>query len=659
MLEIIAYFIFAISTAGHAEGTSAEKVDPIIVTGSRPEESTPEELPRREYRLDESGISTVADAIRKDPSVYLREIGGKPGTASLSIRGQDPSQTRLYLEGIPLTDSAYQKSPLELLSADFFSQVDLYPSAAPIRFLDDGFGGAINVKRGEVGPAWRAQAKGGSFGYVKGSVEAPIASSHSLLVEASRSNEDFAYFQNNGTLYQTNDDSTQTRKNNGFWRVTVLPWAEWALSARSRQKTFALVSLGDSELPGTIQQPQAATLHQTYALLGAVDERRIFSKSEMKNAVYARYQRETFTGFLPASLWVPAATTSMAVGAKSTASLGAWSLGLGGHWESFSPESINSKPLQQRLQLPVGISYRIALGDSLSVTPAVLGNAYFYSAENDARFSTATTSQPDPQKEMYLLSPRIGIEWQTKIWNRKVRSQVGVGHYHRPPSLIELYGSSWGITPNTSLKEESAWKAEWETVLQIVPQTNFFETVEMNYSFYASRSENLISLLTNSPQTRRAQNIGSGTIIGNEMGLLAKTNSGLYTRGWISLVRSRNLTNTFAQYQKELPARPNRYRAEMGFDNQTFRAFYALEGIGANYLDLANSTSVEASWEHSLGVAYRSKKWGQLSLDLKNIFNQTTVPGQIGQSSVTELASQLSGYPAPGRRVYVTWRHEL
>jgi len=661
------FIIFALGLQATSLGQvpdNREELRPVIVTGKKAQGPNRTEIPSKRIELDSESPATLTEVLQAEPSLQVREAGGKNSSTWISIRGQDPSQTRVFIESVPITDCVYQKSPLELMSPEFFKEIEVFAGGPPVGLLGDGFGGAINLKKGERPSKWRASVKAGSFGYLEGVIGAPAGTTHDLVVQGVRSQENFQYFRNNGTVYETADDGLAARDHNSFWRLTLFPWFEWSTSNHSRLKTFALLNTGQNEIPGSSEQPAVSAVESLYLLAAAIDERRLSPVSDLQSTVYVRVHQERFSGKLPESLWVPERTRALTWGARSTLEfeLGSahhLSLSGGGQSESFSPEWGGSlhPPTQRKIQLPLGAVYRWVWSEAWTLKPSLGLQGHFYFSEPDPRFENLLLARSAGDRSLLAASPRVGIEWKGRRGALEAHAVVGLGRYQRAPSLLELYGSSWGMTPNPELEAETAWKVDWEGQLRWGnPDAPW---LQLDYAIYTSRAENLISLVQNSPSTRSAVNVGEALLFGQELGLLARAGNGIYARAWFNWLRAKNLTDSLTQYGRELPYRAHRFRGEIGYQRGWLKGRYVAEWMSGSFLDVSNTASVQPSWEHGVGISLAEKSVGTLSLDIKNIFNQMTVPGSIGQNAVTELASQVSGYPAPGRRLYLSWRYEI
>jgi outer membrane cobalamin receptor len=104
ILILLLSFLVTRSTPGRAA-----EVETITVYGNRESDSSEE---KREFEsltvpIEVRGGESLGDKLRVIPSIDVRESGGEGATPNLFIRGQDPKQTRFFLEGFPLADAEF------------------------------------------------------------------------------------------------------------------------------------------------------------------------------------------------------------------------------------------------------------------------------------------------------------------------------------------------------------------------------------------------------------------------------------------------------------------------------------------------------------------------------------------------------------------------
>lgn len=129
-------------------------------------------VPMREITradLDASGYDRVVEALADVPSLTLaRPGGGAPGAVGVAaLRGPDPSETRIALDGQPLNDSNTGDLDLALFPTAVLGAVDVSEGLGPEDHRGaDTIGGEINLisLRPTAAPARMLRLSGGSFG---------------------------------------------------------------------------------------------------------------------------------------------------------------------------------------------------------------------------------------------------------------------------------------------------------------------------------------------------------------------------------------------------------------------------------------------------------------------------------------------------------------
>ncbi len=81
---------------------------------------------------DHPATASVADAVATAVGAQARSLGGLGAFESISIRGQAPGQTTVFVDGVPLSRLAAVTTDLGRYALDAFGEVDLYRGAVPI-----------------------------------------------------------------------------------------------------------------------------------------------------------------------------------------------------------------------------------------------------------------------------------------------------------------------------------------------------------------------------------------------------------------------------------------------------------------------------------------------------------------------------------------------
>ncbi len=561
----------------------------------------------------------LARALQQSAAVNVRATGGEGTEPLILMRGLDPMQSRVFLEGVPLTEGAFHSAPLSLLPPDAIRKIDLYPEGVPTFLASDGMGGAFHLRTGALDTMKpTVETRAGSFGYL-GVTAGAATGNFGGHVSYARSEEDFLYFDDNGTPFEPADDRWLRRQNNGFKRLSLMPRFE-----SGGWKVFSLHSFFDKAFPGSIRFASPGKITQYFTLTGLRYERDDWDLG----AFYRRNDEKVDS--VPQSLlgFTPSESLGDAVGLRVTRRLGAVEVAAAPAFERYATLTTRA----QRWEIPLGISASIPV-DRFVFSPAVVGFLYSYDS-------------PSP-RTIPFVSPRLGVRadlgggWTT--W-------TAGGVFSRAPTLVELGGSPAGITPSANLQSETGTRAEvgaeWQTKNLRVAATVSFADLQ-----------NLITLIQNSQQLKTAVNIGAARVWSEELALVLKAPWDFTFRNTLTFFQTENRGGILSQNGKPLPHRPT-YRGIAGLDwrRGDWGAGYDLSVTGPTQTDLVGDRRLATVFEHGLRAAWYSRSVGEISLEVQNVADVLTVPSAAGAFQTTESNSGFYGYPAPGRRWYLRWK---
>jgi vitamin B12 transporter len=153
-----------VSTA-HAQ--EVKQAEPVVVTATRTETPaeqlgasvtviTGEEIDTRRY-------PTVDEALRGAPGVDIRRSGSFGKTTSISIRGANPNQVQVLVDGMRVKSPTLGQVDLSDLSPDLIERIEVIRGPQSTLYGADAIGGVVNIitRRGR-GPfsAWTTQEAG-------------------------------------------------------------------------------------------------------------------------------------------------------------------------------------------------------------------------------------------------------------------------------------------------------------------------------------------------------------------------------------------------------------------------------------------------------------------------------------------------------------------
>jgi len=626
----------------------AAELPRLTVTGRRPGRALPEEGSgsageRRE--LEGSGPVTLPSLLRQSPSVTVRQTGGEGTAAEYWVRGQDPHQTRFFLEGVPLSDAAYDSAPVHWLPLAALGAADVYPDDVPVGLGGDGLGGAIRFVFPTERLASSVKLRSGAYGYgeVGGLVSLPEAQ---VFLGYQRSREDFPFRYDGGTQFEAADDTIVRRENNQFQRFTILPVVPLSKNLR----VFGLGVRNEVGVPGPVGLASAATLKQSYAL-AALE----WKASPWRSHLFTRFAQDGFHNPNYATVTASAPDSrslGKAVGVGTTYFNGQELVRVGGTYEHLEVRTDNG-PLagtqgQGRLQAESGIARSFFVDDSNKLQPSLSLHYYEYLPGVGAAV----------RRQMVLASPRLSL---TSELGEGWRLRGTAGSYFRAPTLFEIYGSPGGFTPNPELEAERAEKVQAGLDREWRRPVEGLRAIRASYSYSIAFARELIAYLQNSQFSRVATNIGNGRIDSHELGLeLEFSGVPLLWRNAVNVLWTENRTAIPYQQGRELPERPNwRWQSDVGWTSEVYSAGYSFAWVGPTYSDLANLRRRSAAQDHSLWAGVRPRGYGSFRLEVRNLFDTLTVDSSFAGEAINEYTTGYTGYPAPGRRVYLSWQYDF
>lgn len=126
-----------------------------------------------EREIERSRYDNVSELLRHVPGVHLDQPGSRGGRSSIYLRGLDPNQTVILVDGIRLNDPNNNLGgsfDLSTLDTDNVERIEIVRGPLSAVHGSDAIAGAINVitKTGRSGDQRIVDASGGRFGYARG-----------------------------------------------------------------------------------------------------------------------------------------------------------------------------------------------------------------------------------------------------------------------------------------------------------------------------------------------------------------------------------------------------------------------------------------------------------------------------------------------------------
>lgn len=668
------------------------RLAPIEVEAERehddgPEPDAPSFVTVVDARTPSARVSSVADLIEREAGVHLRSQGGLGAFTAVSIRGSDPNEVAVFLDGVPLNRASAAAVDLSQLPADGLERIEIYRGVPPLELGSEAVGGAINLvtRKGGAGDHLRASVGGGSFGTRSASVGASHGE-RDLRVDTSAAYHgtagDFTYYDYAGTLLDRGDDHVSRRANNGFDQLSLDatlaggpalgPGTRWSLGAHGFLKTQGVPGRGYEGATS----PSARLSTGRLLADGSVERTGMLGHSvDGRVDLYGLYERDLFKrapGDQVGS-FIAAATDNQTLGAGARGRLqiadGAhelWTVLTSVDAEHFVPHDLRSTvesvtPSNRvRVALGVGDDLRL-LGDRLALAPALRldGVVSDLAPGIDVRGAQQTGSSSTSA----FASPRLGARMRIAPW---LVIKGNVGWFQRLPTTVELFGDGGAfILPRPSLRPETSLSGDLGARLDLerplgalsVEATLFGREVHGFITFAPSANALAAINLPDDPPVR---------MLGVETIVRARLDRFLTVAADYTFLHTSNGTGgIFADAEgKQLPFVPrHRLSVRAELKSGPLSCFWETLYTSDVWRDLQNTDGafVPARALHSIGAgAGPLGRYGvTLTVEVRNLADLRVIDLPLGGTSHAGESTpyplvDLFDYPLPGRAVYAT-----
>jgi len=601
------------------------------------------------------GLTTVPDLLDETVGLQLRSLGGLGQFSSISVRGSSPSQTAVYLDGVPLMRGYFSVVDLSDLSADSLSRIEISRGLPPPERMGAGLGGAIDLHtRRDDGVELRAG--GGSFGTRSALLRLGDRDGRLFLggtVSYLGSEGDFTY-RDIGIESVGSDDAVVRRRNNGFDQAdTALTASYGAPTGPELLCTQSLMYKTQGIPRPWPPQSEATSLSTAREIFAARVLRVPLGRARLEPAGHLLWQREHFEDPLG----------EIGTGEEQDEIGTTWNTGgelalrapLGTVAISLVPQAAYERyRLDDRVQGAATSPSRVMAGGAISAAIGLAGDRVVI--EPALRTDAVMDRFDEDQRDRLLLSPRGGALWRIRP---SLEVRASAGRYHRAPTFVELFGDRGYAAGNPDLEAESGVAGDLGVVWR-------GETWRAETTLIASYSEDLIVFVQNSQRTARAANVGTARTSGAELAL--SIDPLRHLRGSIAYtyLDPVNLTTNAEEYGKQLPGRA-RHDAfsrlelrELPLGPLRLMLAWEVDVVSGMYLDQNERRPVATRALHGaeLRASPRRPAGLTLAVQARNLFDvRTAEVGRFPDEPVTRPIEDYLGYPLPGRAVFATVRY--
>ena len=555
-----------------ADAPSPASSNETIVTVTAPAAATP-----RADRLASGTVVSPDDSPRAHddlgtlmlevPGVTTTRTGALGSFTTLSLRGSNPDQVRVFIDGVPVAIAEGGGVDLSTLPLGDVERVEVYRGQAPLAFGESAMGGILSITTRTPGtPSVGARAGVGSFGSYFGDAQAGGRAGRVRLylgVHGLSSVGDFPYLDDMGTTTNAADDRTVLRQNDDVEQADGTFRAAVDLRGR-RTLSLGLIGFGrDQGLPGpNLAQTRFVRFETARALTYLRYESRddLGSNGRLDAQLFFSAERDHFTDpadELQGGVWDTHDTTlSTGLTANATRPLAEW-LRLAAvaeaRAETFQPvnDSEVAMPVGAPARRLVAVAGAEATFQWRRADLDVVPSARVEEMQDivTGRTSLAHNEPAAPPVTRTLPIVRLAL---LRPLGDHVTLKANVGRYARAPSFLELYAGTGRLLGNPGLTPE--WGTNGDVSLVVDAGTRV--RVSSRTAIFGAEVSELIEWRHDSYGHSRPENVGAARIAGVEEEL--RVAAGRFGRfvGQGTFLDARDESDNPAYHGRQLPLRP-------------------------------------------------------------------------------------------------------
>ena len=584
--------------------------------------------------------------------LQVRRYGGLGSSASVSIRGSTAEQVLVYLDGVPLNQASGGGVDIGYLSLAGVEEIEIYRGAVPIRFGGNSIGGVVHMRTaaGE-GQQARLYAKGGSFSTrnAGGSISGGRGPwTYSGLVDYGAADNDFRFWDDNGTEYNAADDEWATRENSDYLSFRGMAKASRRLSSR-RLQLHNIVDVSHHGIPGIGNYQSKHTRYNTWRnlteaeLSGTLREGNSAYRFSGYHAVKVGEYRDPLGEVGVGSAHERNTTRSIGLRAEGHVVLPAQAL-LTAHSalrrETFDPHDLvaTQEPFDDSRRHAASLASEVEIPAHGERLLLIAGTHVEVFSNRLATTDSDLTSDGRIDGRTTLWGYHAGGRWQL---SRQLSWRAHVGLYQRPPSFFELFGDRGAVRGSLDLDNEEG--RNWDTgflfeAQEVVQGTGlvFAEAV-----WYQNRVDNMIRFVQNSQFVSQPHNIGSTHLSGLELRTRLRLRSAIDINGNYVYQRPENRSPFAYEDGNDLPNAPRQaMNTRIVATAKQRQVHYEIGRDSRHFLDRANLRPVPARTLHGVGARVEVYPGTWLEVEIRNLTDNQT--------------ADLWGFPLPGRSFFTS-----
>ena len=646
------------------EGEAEDESDPLATAGS---------VTVLEVDATVPATADVASLVDGAAGTTVVQLGGLGDFSAVSLRGSTLRQVQVHLDGIPLNPDGGDVVNLSELPLGAFSQVEVWRSAPPPGLLAGPIGGVVNLVTGDRTGDARLSATGGSLGTARstafgsGGTRVGSAPADGLaFVDAFRTDGDFAYFTDRGTVYDLLDDRRLQRSNNDKRQLSTHLRGRVG-SDQLRVTLLDAALLREEGLPGHANDPAADARLSTRRNLAVAQLDGHGDRASGWGRAWLLTRREALDD-RAGELGVAGEVLQVDTGSLGLAGHGRLAVGrhvvpaltLSGRVDQTAlTDQLTGLADEPRRRIAVQGSLSadlITLDDTLVVSPVVLAQHQRYAAR-DARTLGGRATTDAAVADIWRADPRLGLRYRPLAG---LTLKATGGRYLRVPDFTELFGDRGAMIGNPALRPETGWA--WDVGAAGRVHDAPWGGLSGEVAHFWRASSDLIVWSQNSQRTMVPVNVGEAWVQGFELAGALSLLGRVELDASLTRTISRNLVSRAAVANNQLPRIPP-WEAWIGTSvhhRERFRVGHGWSYTAPNYWDATNYFQTPARSLHDAFLRVAPLPSLSVEAAVRNLFDQRVdvvdrdpLDARSGARRVQAL-TDFTGYPLPGRTFLFT-----
>ncbi len=613
-------------------------------------------------------FQSLDEILEQEAGINVRRYGGLGSYSTLSIRGSNANQVNIFIDGIPLNNAGSGEVNLSDINLDSISSIEMFRSGSPGAFSGSAAGGSINLIPGQPeGAGQRLVFSGGSFGTARAVGQAWGGDKLAWAVSGGmrKSDQDYRFHNDNGTPFVNRTDDFDDKRRNAQIRDNSFTGranyktgnTEWKILDDYIYRYHGVPGPGSNQTHDTRREYWRDTL-------GAGSDTKGFLIKNLRLGTRVFYSEGQESFFDPAQELSSGSPDSHSrIQMYGTHLIPELYLidyhqiirfFLGIEREAFHGDrrdrfdDITQKiPAKFRNHSSAHIEDEIFFQDKrIVITPLAKYQKYTDSFNDEY---SASTWDPYRSAKSYneFAAFAVGalfVPFRASWAEFQIRADAASDR--RMPNFLELFGERGSIIGNQELRPEKSRTVDAGMGVKFLQRRN---PGEIFLTAFDRKVQDMILFVPNSQFSLRPENIDSASIRGAEFTLRLKLLD--HIKNYINYTYQNAVNTSDVTYLKGkiLPLRP-RHEAHGGLSyfNEHLETGTEIAYTGAVFRDRTNDYFNYQPARIIYNVFLMYSVYGRSRRDTEILL------GMEVKNILDTRVSDITGYPLPGRSVYVT-----